>query len=697
MKLKTALLEIGCEELPVDYIAPALAQIREKSGALLQAARLSCESITAEATPRRLVLFLTGLDPRQEDRVEEVAGPTRAVALDAQGNLTPAGLGFLRKHGLTEAGPMKNDRLWVQVREEGKKTEEILPELFFQVIKSISFPKTMRWESSQFRFARPIRWLVALCDDRVLPVQAAGIESGRETRLHPFAEAFSARVNRAEDLSGVLARGQVILEFEQRREKIRAQLASEARESGGRLVEDDELLERVAWMTESPRVVRGRMDEAFLALPREVVTTAMREHQRYFAVESEADRSLLPWFLAVADNPACAPESIRPGCEQVLTSRLQDAKFFYQEDLKRPLEERVGELDRVLWIKGLGSLGDKTARLEALAGFLAERLDPGFVNEARQAAHLSKADLVTLMIQEKEFNSLQGIMGGVYAGKQGIAEKISRGIGEHYFPRAAGDPIPGSATGRILALTDRFDSLIGCWGAGFIPTGTKDPYALRRAAQGIVGITCQGNLQYSLTPVLDAAVHLFPQFQDRAGRLVSEARQFILGRMETFLAARHVAPDMAQAVLASPSDDLLAVFRKAMALNALKDNPEFQSAIVAFSRVKNILPDEWLQKSISDQPLPEAEEALFQEGIEKELYEACLGTRAKFTDLVGGHRFDEAFWKLAGLQSVIDRWFNEVRVLDADEKIRHNRLSILAHINRLVFSLADFSKLVGPT
>ncbi len=688
------LFEIGCEEIPVTYILPALAQLKTNLAKALSESFLGFESMTAEATPRRMVVMVPGLDLQQPDRVRKISGPRQDIAYQADGKLSPAGLGFCKKTGLApEQLQLKDGRLFVQVEEKGQPALTLLPALLQTAMKQITFPKSMRWEASGARFARPVRWLLALLGEEPVPVHFADVRADRTTRTHPLRSEPPVAVTSGMHYLKTLEEGDVVLATGERKDRIRKILHEEAGRLQGTLVEDEELLEMVSLMTEWPGVVAGKIDGAFMAMPKEIITTAMREHQRYFAIE-KADGSLLPYFIMVHDNPHGQAAHMQPGCENVLRARLKDAEFFYREDLKVPLQERVDQLERVLWIKGLGHLLDKTKRLEALGAFLAGQLEPAVQADAVQAAHLCKADLITNMIQEKEYNGLQGFMGGLYALKQGARPEVAKAIEEHYLPRFAEDLLPQSPAGRMLAMAERLDNLVGCWGAGFVPTGTKDPYALRRAAQGLISISLQAGYHYSLHQALSKAVAAFEQFEPRRAALLEGIKGFIQGRLETELANRHLPPDMIQAVLGVWWDDVTAVVKKAEALQSLREEPGFNETVISFSRVVNILPKTTSRVIQPGQELLAVDAGLFREDVEKAVFEQAQAITQKVRRLADQTDYYATFKALAELKPHIDAYFDQVMVMDQDASVRTNRLNFLTNLAALIWSLADFSKLV---
>jgi glycyl-tRNA synthetase beta chain len=695
MSKQDALLEIGCEELPVDYIAPAMRQLRTAAEAKLKEARLAYDTLECEATPRRLVLRIRGLNTAQPDLEKEVQGPTEAVAYKADRTLTPAGEGFLKKTGLrADQIQVREGRLWAQVKETGRPAQELLPEMFQGLIKGLAFPKSMRWEPTQVRFARPVRWIVALLGSEVVPVTFADVTSGRTTRFHPLHATKQLELKSTAEYETVLEQGWVILSVAKRREEMKKMLVARAAECGGRIVEDEALLDMVCMMAEKPGVVKGGFKPVYLSIAREIIVTAMREHQRYFAVE-DAQGKLLPNFLAVYDNPLADPENIRPGCERVLEARLKDAEFFFREDMKKPLETLVPELERVLWIKGLGSLLDKTKRLEVLSVWLAAKLEPAAQASAQKAAHLSKADLITNMVQEKEFTSLQGIMGTFYAAAQGAPADVANAIREQYQPRGASDGCPKTPAGRMLALADKLDNLVGCWGAGMIPTGAKDPYALRRAAQGIVAIMLDAGYRISLKAVLLQAVAGFSQFKDKGEEIAKPVQEFILGRMETELANRQCRPDEIQALLGVWTDDITAVVKKADAIRNLRQQAGFSEKITTFSRVVNILPKDTARVWAPETAFPTIRLEAFQVQVEKDLFAAVQQTHQALTPMLANGDFSGAFLRLSDLLPLINRFFEDVMVMDKDEAVKTNRLNLLLYIARLLWTVGDFSRLVN--
>ncbi len=694
---KDALLEIGCEELPADYmLANEQTRLAFNTEQVFRAKNLDFDEVKVQATPRRIIFYIRGLAEDQTSITRELAGPKKSIAYLPDGTLSPAGQGFLRKAGVKpEEIGIQDERLFVRLEVKGQPTRVLLPEIFSELIRGkFDFPKTMRWEASGARFARPIRWITALFGTEVIPFHCADIEAGRITRLHPLHRPQQAEVPSASEHENILRQGRVINTTDKRFNKIKEALEAEARRLGGCPVKDSGLLETVTMMAEFPGVLSGNISKNFLDLPREIIITTLREHQRYFAVEDESGR-LLPFFLAVHDNPLAAADTMRPGFERVLEARLKDAEFFYNQDVKNSLEQKVPDLERVLWIKGLGSLRDKTQRLENLCARLAKKLEPGQEENVQQAAHLSKADLISLMVQEKEFSSLQGIMGTCYALAQGVPEAAALAIREQYLPRWSDDKLPATPAGRILALVDKLDHMAGCWGAGFIPTGTKDPYALRRAAQGIIAITLEVGYKYSLNEVLDLSVRGFGSFSEKAEEIKTGIKTYIQGRMESELGRRGIKPDLIQALLGVWWDDITILVQKAETLHALRNEPGFTEKIITFSRVVNILPKDMPRNIPPDQEEKEVNTRIFSHETEKQLHTACQKAGKEIADLSRAGNFRACFERLAEMKPLIDRFFDDVMVMDKNEDIRRNRLNLLTNLARQIWILADFSRLAA--
>ncbi|MBZ0266744.1 glycine--tRNA ligase subunit beta, partial [bacterium] len=523
--------EIGTEEIPAGYLPPAAAALKEAMAAFLAENELAADAVETHATPRRLVLMVKGLPARQEDRTEEVTGPPWKAAFDADGNATKAAQGFAKGRGLeisdlrqveTERGPYVGATVTIT----GRDTVELLSGALPKMTASLPFPKTMRWGPERFRFARPIRWLLALLGDAVIPFAIEGVASGRHTHGHRILARGPFEVATAADYEAALERGQVVLRASDRAKRIEAALSAAAKEAGGDVVPDPGLVEEVSYLVETPGAVAGRFDDEFLELPDPVITIAMRDHQRYFALRGK-DGRLLPRFLCVTNSAAAAAAQVVDGNQRVLRARLDDARFYWNEDLKTTLEQKVPALERVVWLRGFGSLHDKVDRVGALVAALASGDDAETRQVAARAALLSKSDLVTEMIKDgKEFTSLQGVMGREYAGRNGEPPDVGLALEEQYLPRFAGDALPTSAAGAYLAIADRIDTLAGVWAAGMKPTGSKDPFALRRGVLGVIRILLARGMDVSLEQLVTQAVDGYGDLMKDRDSVIAEASAF---------------------------------------------------------------------------------------------------------------------------------------------------------------------------
>ncbi|HTB22732.1 MAG TPA: glycine--tRNA ligase subunit beta [bacterium] len=691
---KNLLFEIGAEEIPASYIGPALEQMRAAALAFFEEHRLTHGALRCEGTPRRLALMVADLQERQEDRSEEVIGPPVKAAYGPDGQPTQVAAGFAKGRGVEVADLVvkttpKGDYVFAHVQQAGRYTVELLEAWLPQLPQKLAFPKSMRWgEGGPLRFARPISWLCALYGTRTLKFGVEHLRSGAFTQGHRFLAPSPIQLKDALEYEKKLARAHVVLGLKPRREELLAQLEKAAKKFG-RLVRDEELLDVVANLLEKPFAFAGEFDPAYLVLPKSVIVKVLREHQFAFAVERE-DGSLAPVFLATTNGIERNLAAIREGNARVVRARLEDAKFFYTEDQKSSLEQRREDLEAVVWHEKLGSVYERVERLESLAGWIAERLAPEAKADASRAARLCKSDLVTLMVGEKEFTSLQGEMGGVYARLGGENPAVSQAIAEHYRPRFAGDEPPLSPAGRCVALADKMDELVGSFGIGLIPSGSQDPYALRRKASGVVTLLKVNALgtPLSLSDLAEAAIHLYPagRFSAPAAEHRTQLMDFFRARLENALSEAGYESSLVSAVSSSRSEWVAEAFLRAEALRRVMDTDGFPLAVQAFSRVTNIL-----DKAGETRPV---REDLLAEGPEKTLWERYLAARPVIERHCGQGAYVQAFEAMAALRNPIDAFFNDVLVMAEDPSVRVNRLSLLAQMARTIGLIADFRKLV---
>jgi len=680
MTTQDLLLEIGVEELPASFLDRAVEAMPEILRGLLANARLGHGDLRALGTPRRLSILVEGVAGGQEDLSEEVVGPPKRVAMGDDGKLTKAGEGFARKQGvapdaLRVVTTEKGEYIAFTRAEKGRPAVDVLPGVLAELVKKVPFRKSMRWGPGEVAFGRPIHWLLCLYGADVVDVSYAGIAADRKTRGHRFLSPDEFEVAKVGDYVEALRNAHVYVEPAELRQRMTEALHAEASRLGGVLVEDDFLIGECAGMVEEPFVVAGSFDEAFLDLPRSVVVSVMRDHQRYFAVEDTAGE-LMPRYLNVV-NTANEPETIAHGNDRVLKARLDDARFFVDEDRKVRLADQAQRLDKVVFQTKLGSIGDKVRRVASLAGTLGG-------GEAAEAARLSKADLVTLIVGE--FPELQGEMGAFYAAEQGVAPTVAAAISEHYMPRGASDDVPQAPVSAALGVADRVDTLVGCFGVGLKPTGSADPFALRRAALGVVRIALDGPNDVALGTVLRAAHGLYEDgVLKPVDEVVGALDEFFRGRLKA-LYSESYPTDLVQACLGAwNGESVRDLSARIHAVAAFRKLPEYESLAVAFKRAFNIA---------KDAPDGDADPALFTDDAEKALADAFAALRPTLDGHVESGAYDDALSAVAReLRTPIDRFFEEVFVMVDDESVRDNRLRLLGTIARTLTGIAHFHEL----
>jgi len=687
---KDLILEVGTEEIPASYIPPALAQLGRETSEVLAKGRLSYRNLWTGGTPRRLVLRLEGVAERQEDVSVEVVGPPKAKAFDAEGRPTQAGLGFAKSQGVSVDALQikrlpKGEYVAVVAEHRGRPAGEILSGVLPERVMNLEFPRSMRWRAEPFRFARPIRWVLAILGDEVLPLELAGLRADRVTYGHRFLSAGPMRIENPRSYAGVLEEAFVVVDPDVRRGRIVDEINRLAREKGGRVHSDEELLAEVVHLVEYPTAVCGGFDPSFLDLPADVVITAMKEHQKYFAVEGK-DGRLLPYFIAVGNSGADVADGVRLGNERVLEARLDDARFYWQEDLKTSLEQKVESLSKVVWQEKLGTLLEKTERLVALTEFLAADQPPEVRRVALRAARLSKADLVTEMIRDgKEFTKLQGVMGSEYARVSGEPEEVCAAIAEHYLPRFAEDRVPETLPGALVAIADKVDTIVGCFGAGLIPSGSQDPYGLRRQGLGVIRTVVEREFRLDLGDLVRRALTLYGEAFGAEG-IEDRVLEFFRTRMGTYLGDQGYRHDEIDAVLSLYCRDPIDVISRVAALRDSRGDQEFERLIEGFKRVRNIV------KGTGD--LPDLQKGLLAEDAEKKLHASILTTERGINPLLGEGEYAKALKLLVMLRARIDDLFDRVMVMVEDKSLRNNRLALLREVERLFLRVADFSKIV---
>lgn len=687
------LLEIGLEEVPARFVRGAMNQLKDKMVKWLSDSRIEHGAVNVYATPRRIAVLINDVAEKQTDMNEEAKGPSRKIAQDDQGNWSKAALGFARSQGVEPEQLYFQELAGVEYvyatkSSIGTDTAAVLPDGLLSLITSMSFPKNMRWGNHELKFVRPIRWLVALFGQDVIPFEITGVQTGNTTRGHRFL-GNDATVQEPAQYAQRLREQHVLADVSEREELIVAQIDRLAKEKGWEIAIKEDLLEEVVFLVEYPNVLFGGFDPAFLHIPQEVLITSMREHQRYFPVFN-SEGELLPFFVTVRNGDLKSIELVSKGNEKVLRARLSDAKFFYEEDHKLTIEHALSKLENIVYHEELGSVADKVRRIRATADLLSKHLliDEQTSSDISRSADICKFDLVSQMVYE--FPELQGIMGEDYALKAGERASVAKAINEHYQPRFAGDLAPSELTGAIVSLADKIDTIVGCFSIGIIPTGSQDPYALRRQAAGIVQIILAHGLKLELNDLYDAAlsVHENRGLKRDAAEIRKDLSDFFALRVKNVLSEQGVRYDVVDAVMASGFADLKSTIERASVVQALaasSDRAEFKLTVEQFNRVSNLG---------SKAAGAAVDPALFAEQVETELYQTWLAQRPTFKQAIEEGDISRAVQSLSSLKPFIHNYFENVMVMAPDEAVRANRLSTLAGIAEDIAIIADFSKLV---
>ncbi|HQY58948.1 MAG: glycine--tRNA ligase subunit beta [Nitrospira sp.] len=697
------LLEIGTEELPYQFVAPAMRVLQQSAETLLKDLRLTYGTVRTMGTPRRLVLLIEGLSRQQASAVKEAMGPSKSVAFDQNGQPTRAAVGFAAGQGipvedLQVRQTPKGEYLFAVKQEKGQPVAAVLLQALPQLLGKLSFPKAMHWNQTGVRFARPVRWLVALCGGKVLPIHFATIKAGNLSHGHRVlgAKVSSPKGFAVTSIAHYLKeteRHGVIVDQERRRAMILDQLASLAKSARGHLHQDDDLLEQAVYMVESPLTILGSFKPHYLSLPKEILMTSMKEHQGYFSLVDQKG-GLLPNFLAVTNMKLSNMQLIREGNERVLAARLADAKFFFDEDRKTSLIDRVPKQLAVTFHQKLGSLHQKTQRVVAMAAHVAGQLgDDRLVQESRRAAELSKADLLTGIVGE--FPTLQGLMGGEYAKHDGESPVVSAAIREQYMPRAMEGELPESLAGKVLSLADRLDSIAGFFLVGLVPSGSEDPFALRRHATAIVRIVIEGQLRLDLAQAVRAAQDVLSGQHvvaaPQSGKGAPDVIGFLFERVRFYGKSAHqLRDDVMDAVLKSADRqaiDLTDLFDRMKALQQITVRAEFDPLIVGFKRAHRLTEKEqWDRKPV--------ESGLFREGAESALHQTVQSSQQEYAAAMRDGQYGQALDVLVRMKGPIDDFFNAVMVNADDPAVRGNRLSLLKSVDDLFMSFADFSQIM---
>ena len=697
------LLEIGVEELPYQFIVPALTSLKDSAARLLNDQRLAFQSVRTMGTPRRLTIVVDGLAVRQTSMTKEAMGPSKAVAFDQTGQPTKAAIGFAAGQGVAVQDLQlrqtpKGEYVFAVKHEAGRPTATVLLDTLPQLVAGLAFPKAMKWNETGVRFARPVRWIVALYGGAVLPIVAAGIKASNQTKGHRVLGGGKwVSVRDAASYISTLERQGVLVDPQRRRKLIEEQIAAICHKTGFQLNEDEALLDQAVYSTEQPNAIIGSFKDAYLNVPEEILITSMKEHQGFFSLRQKGTGKLAAHFLTVTNNRTRDMSLIREGNERVLAARLADAKFFFDEDRKVRLDERAKKLGGITFHQKLGTMAHKQERVRKLAGFIAAHIAAG-QDELRQvcerAAALAKADLLTGIVGE--FPELQGIMGGEYARHDGESNAVAQAIREQYLPKAIEGELPKTVAGRVLSLADRLDSIASFFHVGIVPTGSEDPFALRRHATAVVRIVLEADMRTDLATCIEQAMNLVaqdgfkgvPGFEREGRRRITD---FVFERVRHYVRIVHaLRDDVIEAVLKSAHGktvDLVDLVLKMKALETVTTRAEFDPLIVGFKRAHRLVEKEqWTREPV--------EAARFQHAAESALHKAVTDERTRVAASVSAGEHGRALEALVRLKPAIDDFFSAVMVNADDKAVRSNRLSLLKEVDELFMSFADFSQIV---
>ncbi len=684
------LVEIGTEELPPAALERLSIAFHEAVVGGLESAALGADYGDSRwfATPRRLAVQIPNLQVQQRDVHGESVGPSVDVAYDSDGNPTAAAKGFARSAGvevdeLKTKDTNKGKRIFAETLEKGRPAAELIPDIVEKALQKLPVPRRMRWGDGDATFVRPVHWIVMLLGGEVIPAKIYGISADRLTRGHRFHHPDPVKLGQAGDYEAALEKAYVIADLEKRRERIAEQVADAAKAVGGEPEASRELLDEVAALTEWPVAIAGRFDRVFLELPPEVISTTLEHHQAFFPVRS-AKGDLTEHFIGVANLESRDPAVVRQGYERVIRPRLADARFFFEQDRRESLAGRLPALEGMLFQKDLGTLLDKTRRNQRLAGHIAGLLGTDSA-ACERAAELAKCDLVTLMVGE--FPELQGTMGRYYAGFDGEDHGVARAIEAHYRPRFAGDAIPETLIGRITAVADKVDTLTGIFAAGLKPTGAKDPFSLRRQALGVCRILIEGEMDLDLEALVNEAAAGLEGQLTVSDEVSGEVLDYCMERLRGYYAERGVGHDVFEAVLATRPTRLLDFDRRIAACRAFRALPEAAALAAANKRIRNIL------KQAGDLDGTRVDSALVEPGEEQALADAVESKSRSIEPMLADRDYERALTELAGLRDTVDAFFDHVMVMAEDERLRQNRLALLARMNRMFLGIADVSRL----
>ncbi|MEH7236058.1 glycine--tRNA ligase subunit beta [Bacillus sp. JJ1562] len=690
MSNRDLLIEIGLEEMPARFVTDAMNQLSDKVTNWLLEHNISFEQVERFSSPRRLAVLVHDVAEKQKDVELEAKGPAKKVALDQDGNWSKAAMGFTRGQGATVEDIFFKEINGIEYAHinkfiKGKDTKEILNELE-EVITHLSFPKNMRWGNQELRYVRPIKWIVSLFGDEIIPISITHVTASNKTWGHRFL-GHEVEIASPRDYEKLLMSQYVIADYLERKEAITNQIKILEEDNNWEIPIDEDLLEEVTNLVEYPTAFYGKFEEEFLNVPEEALITSMREHQRYFPVKDK-NGALLPFFVAVRNGDHKHLETVAKGNEKVLRARLSDADFFYKEDQKLKIDDLIQKLDKIIYHEEIGSIGDKVRRIQQITRHLSGLLglDSETKEKAIRAAGICKFDLVTNMVYE--FPELQGVMGERYARLSGEDEAIAVAINEHYMPRHADDVSPSSTIGALISIADKLDTIVGCFSIGIIPTGSQDPYALRRMASGVVQILLDKDWNFSLEELFDYVLGLFVEANIaklEKQEIKKELVQFFKLRIKHELNNRNIRYDIIDAVLGTNVGNVGLIIRKAEMLEKNKDHHDFKTTIESLGRVLNIA------KKGED---AEINPSLFESDEEKHLFEKFTEVKPKVIESLKTHDVVEAFRFLASLRELIDQYFEHTMVMAEDEEVRKNRLAQMVQLSKLIYLIGDMNSII---
>ncbi|MFW6006452.1 MAG: glycine--tRNA ligase subunit beta [Halanaerobiales bacterium] len=684
-----ALLEIGTEEIPAKKVKKIHNNLKKVTDKILTEYRVEVEEIEIVGAPRRMTVILNNVSEFQKDLTEEIKGPPVNIAFDEDNNPTKAAEGFASSQNLDvdelEIKDTDNGKyLYAVIERKNQPVVQLLPDIFTEIITSLNFPISMRWSNYDLEFIRPVHWICALYDNEVIKLSINGIKSGNISRGHRFLSEGKVNINSADEYKDKLRENYVIVDPEERKKLILKGIKEIEKKVGGEVEKDKELMDEVNHLVEYPTPFCGEFENRFLELPDPVLVTPTKEHQRYFPVRDQ-NEDLMAKFVGVRDGGSKYLDIVKEGNEKVLRARFADAEFYYKKDLQETMEDRIKKLDGIVFREELGTMLVKIKRVKKLVSGLGDKLnlDNKIISEAERAAYLAKADLTSHMV--REFPELQGKMGEIYARREGEKEIVCKVIAEHYYPRFSGDTLPETIQGKIVSLADKLDTLIGCFGIGLIPSGSEDPYGLRRAAIGIIRIIKSANIKIDLNELCNISINLFQNLTRPEEDVLDEVIEYIFERIENMLLEKNIPNDILKAVIAEFPPNIPHIVEGAKFLNKIKNKDKFKELVTVFNRIESIVENNKIDKINSD---------LLLEKSEKKLYNMYLDVDKKILKVSSKDSLEEIYKLLTEFINPVNEFFEEVIVMTDREEVRKNRLNLLNNILEEMKLIGDLSQIV---